>query len=1856
MIIIKINKSLCNIIYVFLFLFLFLYFGKITLAIGKNRAVYIDKKIQLKKNTSDTHAINEKNKTNYHHLSLSQSGDGDLSIWSNAFDFAKSKNSEVDPRTGMLLVSIKAGLLRSNFGHGPDIDLETNYKSGTKGNPDHLGCGWAWNLTHYNPVTHQLNTAGGKSFFLKQRADGSWHPLYHKLKDVIITNNKKGNLVIKSANGLQDILDRKGYEIRMEQQNGEGVNFKYMPGSHLLERITDDNGHSIVLTRKNNYLTVTSYDIQGNPVNMRIDLENREVSNIWFPGNNQQAINHSGLVHLSYETHHNNQDLLTGIHYFTGMEKQFTYDCRHAMKLPDITNDQHPFQPFASMCVVKQVRVIPGANQPPMNVNYSYTSTNSNNHDYLGFNSGLTELPDLKTDILFEAPAAYTYQTKKDNRHIKTIRTYNKYHLLIDIKTISDKTNKLLNENEVYFCRTDKRDGCAHTSFEQLPATYSLPLKVVTKNWGDNLSAPVETVVNRSYDDYGRLISQTDSYGRKTETKYCPQSGNNHCPATPVGWPVATLAERTALFPAPLKNSTLLTPVITTMSYQKEGNRNKPGYTLVLYKTEVKSGNEQRTEVNHYYQDKNNPLTYGLLKQKKLTGSDLPAGSVKTVIHHYKYILNKQGTETISDYIDIANEHTVSSVITEKSLFIPKTLRVISEDKKNIQTFEYDKLGRLTAHTDAKGTPFEVITRNQYQLSAHANSVIITAPNGMQKKVIFDGAGRKLATYIEKTDLQGHLQPGLWQQQTQISYNAAGEVATTTRYAQSQGIPVALTTRFDYDPSGRLIRKHLPDGEIEIVAYDNAYRCAVRYTEDAQNNRTAVTIGLSSVTGKPTEQIILPATTGTLPSIRVLCTAGDKQPGAKVSRMIYDGFDRLISTVDPMGKIVQKRYDALGHVTDIINPVGDRIHNIYDLTGHVIQHWVMPAQGGQYLLASAGFNAAGQKLWSAREDGKKTTYHYNINGQLSGIDKSNGHHITLSYNNIGLALKYSMDGKVLLQISYDHVNHQPLTVADNTGITTYHYRDDGLLNNTIHKGINGYVSSAEMLIYNSYHRLVSHKDSQHNKIIYMSDKLLRPLTKTYQENTGNTTPLEQLVYDSFSRVVKKIYGSGMIRLFTYNPWGQVDTIKDTLNGKPLHTECFVYDPDGNITRLQQGDDQNHQSTIDYHYDHIDNLVSMNCEGDNTLCPHDTAISGDNLKAAPVIIQQDYTFTRLNRIAGVTEKLIDTSADQLHSLTKIMSYIYANTKIPLRLTAISTQWNNQQPNTHTFVYDTSGNMIIDGKGNKINYNPFNQITQVINSAGVVSRYDYDGQGKEIKVVTTQGTRQMIYQGGTLSGEVVTDTANNRHRISYLSPEIRTTDNTITDWNESNYKGDVISILKQDKTLKQWTVQQHKVYSPYGMAWSYGKKKTTVPAFQQTLKGFDGEITDAATGWQFLGAGNRTYNPSQRYFVSEDPAGDGYAFGGNNPIMNSDPSGNMPKWLGKMFKMANTAFNLGMNMTHSKFIQGIGRSLMWGGMGLSLGPTFAIGMAFAAPATLAFTSALKPANKGLQQASMITGRVYGGALFVAGLIALGAGIGEFAEGLLATLGNEVAAVGEKAAAAAEEVKVTAGILPTYEQAMANVPSTYAEAPLTYQEAVEGNSPVYRSVLYLGGEKQEDSGYENEVLVGGGNDAADTNAGSEGSESTGAAGNAGAAIEDIPARRGIFGCGRASFMPCRHLEMTTFSQYRSLNPDQLIFLDAPVEDITNIVGEGVYDEILQEYEAEDYLRVAYALLKPGGRLYVMVSVGPDVGWMMSYSQQGENIFGDGSVDFIHGMEQVESVAERFECERIDALTHSSMLVLQK
>ena len=133
-----------------------------------------------------------------------------------------------------------------------------------------------------------------------------------------------------------------------------------------------------------------------------------------------------------------------------------------------------------------------------------------------------------------------------------------------------------------------------------------------------------------------------------------------------------------------------------------------------------------------------------------------------------------------------------------------------------------------------------------------------------------------------------------------------------------------------------------------------------------------------------------------------------------------------------------------------------------------------------------------------------------------------------------------------------------------------------------------------------------------------------------------------------------------------------------------------------------------------------------------------------------------------------------------------------------------------------------------------------------------------------------------------------------------------DGVITRWYLHDYKGDVLSTYN---ALGQQTSDH--IYSPYGM--DYDRLAKTSQAFPVKLKlagqtpwwkshspGFDNQMNDPATGYQFLGGGYRAYNPIYRHFMSHDSFSpfktiDGYGFASNNPIMNTDPTGHLPQWL-------------------------------------------------------------------------------------------------------------------------------------------------------------------------------------------------------------------------------------------------------------------------------------------------------------------------------------------------------------------------
>ncbi|MCY4329781.1 MAG: hypothetical protein OXC48_06870, partial [Endozoicomonadaceae bacterium] len=1377
--------------------------------------------------------------------------------------------------------------------------------------------------------------------------------------------------IITYTNGLRETLNSYGYEITLEQQDGWKAYFLYYPGSHLLRSVTDNEGHNIILQWGKGAVTVISRGSEGWLVPVVINTQQEKLRDILLPLQKSSA---SYGIHFSYTG-----NFITQVTYPTGLKKTYDYNCADEMKM---NLDK---QTNLTICVVMKETVNPGSGQPAMITRYQYTSSNSNNHNYLGFNSGLKSTRNTFKDRLFEAPVSYTYSTTEDNGIIRELRTYNKYHLLIDEQQISDRTGNELSEVQNFFCRTDQVNGCAHSSFTDLPATYSQPLKVITKLWGNSTGSPAITTETNRYDQQGRMISHTDALGRLTQISYCPVRGDTACPPQPHDWFFSNLTESITLYPARTKAviSSGLLPVTTHNYYRKQFNYNGNDYILVLDHQIQKAGSQKKIITRRYYQDATNPLTYGLLKQLIFTGNQQSSSKLNCVETDYYYIksADNQSKTTYSAIRLEAGKRRLSPLVTT-SLFTNHVLQGVDSSGRNTVRYHYDLWDRLIRTDLIQKTPFTISTHYQYIVSPELNQIIITAVNKIQSKIIFDGSGRQLMSYREAISVTGKAIQGKWILKGKTAYDKYGRTASRFAYfADSSGKINSLKITEDYDNSGRVIRTHLPDGEITVTAYDDADRCMMSYQQSNRGRRSIISLTQSNVLYQPVRQWVFPANDKPIPSLHTLCIMQDQQiilSGGRIAKMGYDAFGRLVTTTDSLKHIVKKYYNVFGQMTDIINPVGDSVHYVYDLIGHVVQTWVCSVSGSNYLLSSAEYNAAGELLWQAGEDGKRTTFTYTEDGKPLFAATPARHTTTVKYDKSGRPVANLLDGKLQLQISYDPVTQRIINQTDITGKTTFIYDDDGLPRKQYHLGKKGYPDYQFSWQYDANRRVVSVTDIAANQTQKVYDALGRTAQIRYQPYQRKSELLSAPVYDDFSRTVAIKYGSGMYRKIHYDSMGRSDMITDTLNNQPLSYWSFNYDPLDNIT-MKLYKTKEDQAVYHYQYDALNNLASMSCNGTNKniLCPRDTAFKASELQSAPVIVRQNYHFTPLNRLASVEETLQNTLQSQ--TLSKLTTYQYIDNTAPLRLQKISTSWNHHAQRTRQFHYDVVGNMTTDGESNRIVYNAYNQIIRVTQFDGQQSRYTYDGSGRETMEKSIQGMSYLIYRGNHLVNEKVSSPGQAEHITGYQGIA-KTIDGIVYQYNESNYKGSVVGMLtKSEQNNNRYKLHQTNIYSPYGMIWH--KRVQYVPLYQRSLSGFDGERTDPSTGWQFLGAGHRTYNPKQRYFVSEDPAGGGYAFGSNNPIMNSDPTGNIPQWIGTAFKWAGYVSSFGLSALHAKWANIAGEVINAGLTVATLGasaysyggalPGLAVTAGVAIAGSVPVAAAAIPANKGLNIAGAAIG---------------------------------------------------------------------------------------------------------------------------------------------------------------------------------------------------------------------------------------------------------------------------------------------
>ena len=763
----------------------------------------------------------------------------------------------------------------------------------------------------------------------------------------------------------------------------------------------------------------------------------------------------------------------------------------------------------------------------------------------------------------------------------------------------------------------------------------------------------------------------------------------------------------------------------------------------------------------------------------------------------------------------------------------------------------------------------------------------------------------------------------------------------------------------------------------------------------------------------------------------------------------YDGNGRRIKQVQGNGAVTHWVYQQ-GNLVATIAPDGRIIHDTLNVHGKKVSRCVQPVGSTVcHVLGTRGFDAQGNMLWQADEYGQRLQYTRDDNGRMLSMktpatdEAPAGHLFTYEYNALGM-IKASVDGRAYVTHRYDPHTWQLTDTSD--AISHLHYSYDnntGALIKVIRSAprrengiipLDGmeYPASVQTLIQDRYLKPVSMTDEAGNKYTSVHDRLGRVLQTKVQPGTVDdtqkviisplATTLTATTYDHFSRPSTITNGQGIRRLLNYNSTGKLASTTDTLQEKVLLKLSYTYDADtGNILTLTR-EEGNLAAVQRYSYDLQNNLASFQCRAINTevnnnrtgetsldLCPRDIDIKGSGLTRPPVITDQKYGFDRWNNIRQV----IETVATDKGAMTKTMDYDYAvkgsaehpDAYDPNRLLNYRIIWEGQTYSTApaTLTYDSSGRIIKDVDGNILHYNAFGRQDKFTNAVtGESTSYTYDSTGHQMakqpfsaKNKPLQSPLYMLYSGNTVTAKAQRDKDNRLHLSAELAGVARSEDGEIIRWYLHNYKGDVLqSYSNQSKVLS------NNVYSPYGMQYDRQSHQLTglpkplknqLPWWQSHLPGFDGEVNDEATGYQFLGGGYRAYNPVYRQFMAKDSFSpfkkvNGYGFGDNNPIMNTDPTGHTPRWLG----YAMGALGIGMSIAMGVLlpVAGAAFSAVGGGIGVFVAEVG--GITGIVSGSLQIAATKHPGNMTLQKVSNGFGIAEGIAVIAMGAMGAAGGI--------------------------------------------------------------------------------------------------------------------------------------------------------------------------------------------------------------------------------------------------------------------------
>ncbi len=922
-------------------------------------------------------------------------------------------------------------------------------------------------------------------------------------------------------------------------------------------------------------------------------------------------------------------------------------------------------------------------------------------------------------------------------------------------------------------------------------------------------------------------------------------------------------------------------------------------------------------------------------------------------------------------------------------------LKTITDALNHTTTFTYDSIGQLRSMTDADNQ----ITLFDYDDQGRVEDV--TNPLGSVSHYVYDPAGnvtKVIQNYdLTKTqneddlynltteftyDDQGRLTEtkntlGLT---TITGYDDAGQVETVTDIygnvttysyntaGQMETIydPLGHSTGYAYDPYGRLWKVKDALGQVILTYAYNPDSTVQSETRPTLDGNYVITYASYDALKRPT---------------RVSDNAGHWV------EMSYDAYGNPLTRTDALGRVTKYEYNDMGllkavtqnfkenpTLEDDPNATNVRTEYTYDVLGNLKK--IKDANSHETTYDYDVLN----RLWKVTNPlGKVTEFDYDALGNRTMLKDPYLNTTLFQYDAANrLEIIDYPTGMADVGFGYDPLGR--LTgMNDNLGHTTWDYDD-----------INRKIS-----ITDPYNRTVIHefdRDGKRTSLTYPA-----PVSKTLTSQYNSLDQLDQ-VWDGSTLLADYDYDiAGRLQLITlengitavpdFDLSGQLTHLTYSKDAFQLADYAYQYDEVGNRELVQE--------TVNVpHYTYLPLIMNNADDGQTEALAAPTEESEALSESLPLeaypapesqfepesqgevplepelpypapesgLSEEDTSFFEqvkdflaslfgsqprsVSAHSAASETLsstltIDYEYDDLNRLTEAaysngLAYAYGYDLVGNRTSqtvnglTTTNQYDAADRLTNAggvvFTWDDNGNLLNDG-ANIYSYDFANRLTAVNNTQASYS-FDYDGLGNRYQQTANgQTTTYTLDLAGDLS-QVLFD---GQYSYYYGLGRIAQEQNGASDYFLTDALGSVRQLSDANGRI---TFAQ--AFDPFGSpidTWGNGP----------TGYGFAGEWTDGS-GLQFLRA--RYYSPAHGRFITRDPFPgflnqpatlNPYAYVTNNPVLMSDPSGQIAPFL--MAAIVGGSLSAGIdigvqlyNMQPTSLGQAL-RCLNWGEVGVS-----------------------------------------------------------------------------------------------------------------------------------------------------------------------------------------------------------------------------------------------------------------------------------------------------------------------------------